>query len=496
MNHARVKHSKCEYMYPLRTLSASSTLRRRYWHRRLCRRKRLLHGNLIGWFRGQFHALSRIQLGNTRQGRTQVFGMKESYLEALAYESTRTEERLFTRLYGLFVREPETNTGLGAHFLVDLVETTKGSSGRHIITVFCENHDIPIVFEERRPNDDAEPIRDIVKRILVTSPPRCAIVLDTRENELLQKVRTRIARTHCDLRYRRVIFCLTDHDMPAGTSCASLHVPGTTHDKMTMLLYHIPAHIRKQAASLDRFLPLADSMVDYSLFQPRIWRNVSVEGTIDEFLSTAQYQIVRRVCSDPGVGDSYPSFETEWRSEMATRLKQSLVTPPEALCPSIHRVIPIGVLPQDALQAMQVAIPTDIQIPYAITVQSSAVDDQCGSIAITQPKQHTVVHVHCTLDSGLLVDVCRELRAGHRAVVSEVHSIQGQLTDIRDEIKILVNHLSNKEQPRPTPTTSDLHHHGQCSKRTCSRVVTKRFRSGKLHRQCNVCIDQCNVRKE
>ena len=425
--------------------------------------------------------------------------MKQAYLEALAYNGTKAKtDRLFSRLYDLFVRDPDTNTGLGTHYLVDVVGANTGGNcgGTHLLSVFCENHDIPMLLE----GETTEPIRDIVKRILQDSPPRCAIVMDTRDNELLQKVRTRIARTHCDLRYRRVIFCLTNQDMPSGSSCTSLCVPGSIDDKMTLLLYHIPTSIQTQATSLDRFRSLAEFMTDYALFHPRVWRNVRVDGTLEEFLSSAHYQIVRRVCTDAGVGDAYPAFEMDWRTTMATRLKHTLATPPEALCPSIHRVIPIGVLPQDAMQAMAVAIPTDLQNPYAITVQSSAVDDQCGSIAISQPMQHTIVHVHCSLDSGLLVDVCRELRAGHKAVVSEVHSMRMQheqtsselkkeLATIRNDMKTLVGHLSNNNTADGGPTGGGAK---ICSKHTCSRVVTKRFRSGKLHRQCNECIGCTN----
>jgi vacuolar-type H+-ATPase subunit F/Vma7 len=432
-----------------------------------------------------------IPSGSFTPHHVQLIKMKQAYLDAIAYSKASPERRLFARMYALFVREPDTDSGLGSHYLVDLVASNENCC-EQVITVFCENNDIPIVLVQ---TNAAQTIRDIVKQVLETSPPRCAIVLDTRNNEILQKVRTRIARTHCDLRYRRVIFCVTDHVMPSGSTSTSLHVPGCTDDKMMMLLYHLPDHIRKQDASLSRFRTLSESMVDYTLFQPRVWRNVNVQGTIEEFLSSAHYQIVRRVRTDPGVGDAYPSFETEWRSTMASRLKHTLLTPPEALCPRIHRVIPIGVLPQDAIQAMTVAIPKDIQHPYAITVQTDAVDDQCGSIAITQPMNYTVVNVHCLLDPGLLVDVCRELRAGHKAVVSQVHSMQGQLTDIREEMKILVKHLSieNTYASDRLAKTTPNPHQKQCAKRWCSRIVTKRFRSGKFHRQCDVCIAQCNV---
>jgi hypothetical protein len=423
--------------------------------------------------------------------------MKDAYVEALTAcgddSITKNADRLFSRLHNLFVREADTNTGLGSHYLVDVFgSATGGNCGVQLISIFCENHEIPLWVG--RGKADNEPIRDIVKRIMEESPPRCAIVLDTRNNALLQKVRTRIARTQCDLRYRRVIFCLTDQDMPAGSFFSILHVPGSTDDKMAMILYHIPTILRKNAKSLR---PLAEAMVDYTLFEPRIWKNVIVDGTVEEFLSTALYQVVRRVGVDPGIGDAFPSFEVAWRTALATKLKSALETPPEVLCPSIHRVIPIGVLPEDAMQAMKVAIPTDIQNPYAITVESAAVDDRCGSIAITQPMKHTVVHIHCTLDTGLLVEVCRELRVGHRAVVSEVQSVRQEVRSIRSDMLAQTEQLTRLQESMATlllqnaATTSTVQgprRAGQCTKNSCTRLVTKRFRSGKMHRQCSLCV--------
>jgi hypothetical protein len=111
-----------------------------------------------------------------------------------------------------------------------------------------------------------------------------------------------------------------------------------------MLLYHIPDLIWNQATSLDCFRPLAEAMVDYALFHARVWKEVCVDGTLDAFLSTAQYQLALHVRSDTDIDDAgaYPSFELEWRRLLATRLKNILPTPPAALCPSIHRVIRIS----------------------------------------------------------------------------------------------------------------------------------------------------------
>jgi hypothetical protein len=222
-------------------------------------------------------------------------------------------------------------------------------------------------------------------------------------------------------------------------------------------------------------------------------------------MSTAKYQMICRVGSDPGIGDAYPSFELKWRSLLASRLRAILPIPPTALCPGIHRVIPIGVSSSDAIQAMEVAIPKDIQDPYAITVQSFAVDDCCGSIAITQPMQNTVIHIHCVINPGIIVDVCRELRVGHKAVVSEVHSVRQEMTRLKDttntqlctvheqlaiiqkEMTTLVTKLTKKERRHiqfkdvveDDPTI--------CSRKGCSTLITKRFRSGKRQKQCKSC---------
>jgi hypothetical protein len=437
--------------------------------------------------------------------------MKEAYIEAIGVYGQTEPHILFTRMSELFVRTPDTNTGLGSYYLVDLVAHTKGGDcGMQVVSVFCENHNIPVLVKYGK----NVPIREIVRNILEDSPPRCAILIDIRDNELMHKVRTRISRTQCDLRYKRIIFCIADQVMPAGSSVTSLYVPGTIDDKVAMLLYHLPPQMRTKDVSL--FHPLAEAMTDYTLFQPRVWRNVNVDGTLDAFLSTALYQVVRRVRTDTGAEDAFPTFETEWRNTMATRLKNTLMTPPEALCPSIHRVIPIGVLPQDALHAVCVAIPMGLQSPYAITVAKSAVNDQCGSIAITQPMQQSVVHIYCIIDPGLLGKVCRELRVGHKAVVSSMQAMQiqhkeastelrgelailrsesaelkGQLSLLRNEMTTLVKHLSKQNHVDTHPKIEhNCEESVQCTKPTCSRAVTKRFRSGKFHRQCSVCLSR------
>jgi hypothetical protein len=188
---------------------------------------------------------------------------------------------------------------------------------------------------------------------------------------------------------------------------------------------------------------------------------------------------------------------------LATQIRDSLPTPPEALCPCIHKVIPIGVSAWDALQAMEIAIPKDLKNPYAITVMSPAIDDRCGSIAISQPMEYTVVHVHCAISPGILVDVCRELRTGHKAVVCEMHRMSGtlsavysrnentherlsetnerlsetnaQLTIIQNQMATLVAQLGKSTAVMDFP--ENIHNGGliKCAKNGCKRIVTKRF---------------------
>jgi hypothetical protein len=428
--------------------------------------------------------------------------MRDEYIRALSDD--HGQKNAFCQISLLFSREPDTNYGLGAHYIVDLV----GTGGAHLVSVVCQNHDIPVFDMRTVNNTERRPIRDIVKYILEASPHRCAIVLDLCNNELAKKVRTRLMNTQCNLRYRRVVFCLTDQEM-GDCPAASIQVPGSISDKIQMLMYHVPERLQKQPGfSSDCLQQLAETMVDYTLFEPRVWRSVTVDKTLNELLSTALYQVIRRVHTDHSLENgTFPSFEIDWRRGLASHLQRTLVTPPDALCPSIHRVIPIGVSSSDARQAMKVAIPKDLQDPYAITVQSSAIDDQCGSIAITQPMRYTIVNVNCIINPGILVDVCRELRTGHRAVIAEVHGMNKQMSAMNEKL----TQMEHKHQKTCADLKSDwkseieslkeLIVHGkrshdlepkQCTKRFCANLVVERFSGGKLKKQCVECITLAN----
>jgi hypothetical protein len=252
-------------------------------------------------------------------------------------------------------------------------------------------------------------------------------------------------------------------------------------------------------------------MVDYVLFEPRVWRQVCIDGTLAEFLSSALFQIVRRIHTDPQVGDQdYPSFELDWRRSLSSRLKAQLTITPEVVCPTIHTVIPVGVSSADALQALVVAMPKNLQNPYVVTVQSSAVDDRCGSLAITQPMHYTVININCVISPRLLGDVCRELRVGHKAVVHELSNMRtdtnrqlsiiqtenvgmkDQLSIIRTEMAILMTRLTTADKNISGAADTTV---SECTRVGCTLMATQCFRSGKRRKQCNHCLAQVTKSK-
>ena len=66
--------------------------------------------------------------------------MRDEYIRALADDHDRKSD--FGRISLLFSREPDTDYGLGTHYIVDLVGT---GGGAHLVSVVCANHDIPVL---------------------------------------------------------------------------------------------------------------------------------------------------------------------------------------------------------------------------------------------------------------------------------------------------------------------------------------------------------------
>jgi hypothetical protein len=156
--------------------------------------------------------------------------MRDNYITAAAHGDSDTN--IFRRVSSMFTREPDTDHGLGEFYIVDLI----GDGGAMLVSMVCENHDIPMF---RMSIGENRPVRDLVNYFLDTTPPRCAIVLDMCDNELARKVRARIMKKRCDLRFKRVVFCLSDHETGSPNS---IQVPGSRNDKSRRLQYTTEQH--------------------------------------------------------------------------------------------------------------------------------------------------------------------------------------------------------------------------------------------------------------
>jgi len=175
--------------------------------------------------------------------------MKDTYIRALS----AGYNNLFSRISDFWSREPESDHGACMHYILDVFGSSGGNDESRVLRIVCENLDIPVV-DLRDQHHSTTNIRDTVQQIFQDVPARCAVSLDTRDSARLQKVRARIATKHGDLRYRRVIYCLLDPDLPPTPSSPSTHhlyVPGSLHDKLTMLLYHVPTLSVNHSTSFD-----------------------------------------------------------------------------------------------------------------------------------------------------------------------------------------------------------------------------------------------------
>jgi hypothetical protein len=286
---------------------------------------------------------------------------------------------------------------------------------------------------------------------------------------------------------------LTGDDANLPTGIPREYFPGTTEDKISMLLYIVPSEFVDPV----RLHTIAEKLVDYTVFEPKIARLVNTKGSIDDYYSSLHYQVVKRnsgYVDEPL--DDFPSFEVPWRKSMSVSLEKSLVPSPDMTSSGIHRVFPIGVNKQDALQCFQSALPPDLVSPYVLTVESQANEDKCGSIAITQETAHMIIHMNCRVDPGIMTEVCRELRIGHRSVVREMTRTKldtdAKLASLHDEMCI-IKELLQADRKRPR---DDMQVPVQlCSKKACLNQVTERFVSGFLKKQCLRCNKQSNMRK-
>jgi hypothetical protein len=305
----------------------------------------------------------------------------------------------------------------------------------------------------------------------------------------MAKVLLWLCKQQLSLRFRRMIFCLSpDVDQIRTLPIHMDHFPGSVDDRIQMLLYRVPEEFTCDAA---RLRPIAYAMIDYAVFQPRIWKFVTTtpEATIDEFFSSFLFQVHRRmsVVVDMTALDNFPSFEASWRRSFSGDLYGALVPTPDATCTGLHRVVPAGVSRSDAVKCIQTALPSDLRNPYALTVASEAVDDRCGTIVITQRTQQLVVNIQCTMDPTILSRVCRELRTGHRLIAQEMIETKSVMTANMSELKCEIAQLKELIVSGVVATGSSGNS-DRCSKRTCHNVVSDRFGNGQRKKQCTACL--------
>jgi hypothetical protein len=410
-----------------------------------------------------------------------------AFQRALSHGGQNTK---FRNIYDRFSRDAPTDIGIGTHYLHGLVGHAY-TGARETIYAVAEHQGIPVLdLTTMAPRALKEiPLREIVQYILDT-PPRCAIIVTLDDNEPchMHKVITWIAKQQLDIRFRRVVFCLSGSVEGLPNDIQSECFPGTTDDKLQMLLYRVP----EAFADIQRLRPIATDMTDYAVFEHRIWSHVTKCSTIDDFLATLMFQVHRRTTIDlEKTLDKFPSFEASWRRSFSSDLQKRLRPMPDATCRGLHRVVPAGVSQDDAIKSIQTALPCDLTDPYALTVSSDAVDDQCGSIVVTQRSHHIVVNVQCIIDPAILSEVCRELRTGCREITQELSKNKAEMTDrfellekkFESEIAIL------KELVLAGGRQRESHN---CQKRGCKNRVDAQFANGKRRKQCSSCISMAN----
>ena len=432
-----------------------------------------------------------------------------AFQRALCHRGGQEEVTRFRSMYNLFSRDAPTDQGMGAHYLHGVVGTAY-SGARSTIYAVAEHQGIPVLdLTTMTPQAlRSRPLREIVQAILDT-PPRCAIVvaLDDLSSPPchMYKVLARMSKQQLDLRFRRVVFCLASSVDQLPDGLQSTCFPGSTEDKVQMLLYRTPAAFADAAGVAERLRPIATAMTDYAVFEPRIWRHVTTSMTLDDFLASLTFQVHRRTSIDlEKTLDSFPSFEAPWRRSFASELQKKLRPMPDVTCRGLHRVLPAGVSHTDALECIQTALPADLSDPYALTVASDAVDDRCGAIAVTQRTHHVVVNVQCTIDPGIMTEVCRELRTGCRELKQELcknktemgnrfNAMADRFTSIQSELAILKELVVAGEASRG----AQAQRHGEaapqtCRKKGCVNRVDACFANGKKKKQCTSCITVAN----
>lgn len=410
----------------------------------------------------------------------------------------RTPESMCRRIIDRFNTDAPTDWGAGSYYIHALLGGSH-SGARETVYAVAQHQGIRILdLTTITPKAlQALTIRELGQYILDTSP-RCAIIvslLDNRTETRLGKVLKWLAKQQLDLGFRRVLFCLTTdlEHFPLDTTTQNEHFPGCTDDKLQMMLLRIPPAF---TTDIVRLQPIAEAMDDYAVFEPRIWSNVDTNSTLDAFFSTLTFQVHRRsrttsMNMDTTL-DPFPTFEAGWRRTFSDDLQTKLIPVPETTCRGIHRVLPAGVSPTDALKSIQTALPTSLTTdPYALTVASEAVDDRCGAINVTQRTQHVVVQIQCCVDPAIVSQVCKELRTGHRLIAQELSTTNAKLTSLQTKMESEIDILKDLIVGQNKRPSAEIERR-QCSKTSCINLVVDQFANGRWKNQCTGCIGASN----
>jgi hypothetical protein len=149
--------------------------------------------------------------------------------------------------------------------MVDLV----GSGGDYVASFLCFRRGVPLVDLRQSWS---------IGRQLTEAPTPCIFLADS----------THAIQTH---KSGQIFFCLTDRPTP-GRTC--FRVPGTTEDKLDMLLYcAVPRQLQDEPHTRDRLRPVSELMIDYGLIQGESWHRVVRDGTLSDYISTSLREIRR-----------------------------------------------------------------------------------------------------------------------------------------------------------------------------------------------------------
>jgi hypothetical protein len=213
---------------------------------------------------------SLIQSGDLPKVTTELGEQRiDEFQRALMHDS----DNKFRKIAGLFSKEMEIDIVHGINCMHGLVCGVY-AGGRATVYAVARIHQVSILdLTKMTPRAlESLTIQQIVEYIL-ESPPRCAILVYLSSgNGRMYKVMKRLAMKEVKSTHRRVVFCLTGDDANLPTGIPREYFPGTTEDKISMLLYIVPSEFVDPV----RLHTIAEKLVDYTVFEPKIVRLINL----------------------------------------------------------------------------------------------------------------------------------------------------------------------------------------------------------------------------